>query len=227
MIRYSAKLINEAKKLATGEHLSYKEIGRRLNISDSTISIWFRDFPKSNSRTHVKRSRKTRVDLKKSGSKILNGFKISPNLAKIFCAIIYGCEGAKYPASNCVALTNADPSLVLSFINLLRSVYKLDESKFRIILQIHSNQNYDKLSKYWSRILKIPINKFYKPTITTAREGKHRNNYLGTCTVKYYDYKLQLKLIGIFEAFMRKSSLLEDDSDGHENGSLNRHPLPG
>jgi hypothetical protein len=69
--------------------------------------------------------------------------------------------------------------------------------------------------------LKIPINKFYKPTVTKAKEGKHRANYLGTCAVKYFDYKLQLKLIGIYEQFMRKSSLLESIPNGSGNGSLN------
>jgi len=222
MIRYSAKLIKEAKSLAIKRHLSYKEIGRRLKISDSTISIWLRNSPNSNTRTYVKNSRKVRSDVTKSESNVLTKTKIDINLAKTFCGIIYGCEGAKYPASNCVSLTNSDPRLVLSFISLLRFSYKLDETKFRVILQIHSTQNYGKLSEYWSGILRVPINKFYKPTITTAHEGKHRSGYLGTCTLKYYDYKLQLKLIGVFEAFMRKSSLLEGIPNGSGDGSLNR-----
>lgn len=224
MIRYPAKLINRAKKLAIEEHLSYKEIGRQLNVSDSTIGIWFREFPKSTTSAYSQNRRKVRAILKRSGSKILSKLEINPNLANIFCAIIYGCEGAKYPASNCIALTNSDPNLVLSFINLLRISHELDESKFRIILQIHTNQDYNDLSRYWSQLLNIPIDKFYKPTITVAREGKHRNNYLGTCTVKYYDYRLQLKLIGIYEEFMRKSSLLEESDSGLVQGLAKPRP---
>ena len=222
MIRYTAELINKAKELVTEEHLSYKEIGRRLKISDSTISIWCRDIKKGNPRTYVKTSRNIRKLISKSDQDVLKHIKIDKNLAKVFCGIIYGCEGSKYPASNCMALTNSDPGILQSFIALLRSTYPLDESKWRVHLQIHDNQNFDKLSSYWSKILKIPVSKFYKPIITTARDGKHRSNYLGTCTIRYYNYQLQLKLIGVFEAFMRKSSLLEGIPNGSGDGSLNR-----
>lgn len=222
MIRYSAKLINKARELATKEHLSYKEIGRKLDISDSTISVWCRDIKRGNLRKYVKTSRNIRKSISKSDQGVLKNVKIDNNTAKVFCGIIYGCEGSKYPASNCVHFTNSEPDLMVSFVNLLRNAYKLDESKWRVHLQIHNDQEFIKLAKYWSQILKIPLHKFYKPTITKAKEGKHRTNYLGTCSVKYYDYKLQLKLIGIFEAFMRKSSLLESIPNGSGDGSLNR-----
>lgn len=214
MIRYPAKLIKEAKILATQKHLSYKEIGRKLGISDSTISIWFRDTRGNNPRTYVKTSRNLREHLKRTDQAIFEDVTITNKLAKIFCGIIYGCEGSKYPASNCVIFTNSEPELVQSFVNLFRKAYSLDESKWRVHLQIHSNQNNNHLAKHWSKILRIPLDKFYKPTTTKAKEGKHRVDYLGTCSVKYYDYKLQLKLIGIYEAFMRKSSLLEDIPSG-------------
>lgn len=207
MVRYTSKIIIKAKKLAIKEHLSYKEIGRRLKISDSTISIWCRDIKGNNPRKYVKTSEEIRKIAKRSDVGIFRKIKFDVNLAKIFCGIIYGCEGSKYPASNCINFTNSEPKLVISFVNLLRNSYKLDEAKWRAHLQIHDSQNPRKLIEYWSRILKIPINKFYKSTITKTNEGKHRVNYLGTCTVKYYDYKLQLKLIGIFEAFMRKLAL--------------------
>lgn len=207
MIRYSANLINKSKDLATKKHLSYKEIGRRLGISDSTISIWCRDIKGGNPRTFVKTSRNLREQIKKFDQRIFKDTKVTNRLAKIFCGIIYGCEGSKYPASNCVIFTNSEPGLMVSFVNLFRKAYDLDESKWRVRLQIHSNQNITQLTAFWSKVLKIPLGKFYKPTITKATEGKHRVGYLGTCSVKYYDYKLQLRLIGIYEAFMRKSSL--------------------
>lgn len=221
MIRHSAQTINKARELALKEHLSYKEIGRRLGVSDSTISIWFRNVKDGNPRKYVQTNRSLRETIKKSEISIFNKIKIDVNLAKIYCGILYGCEGSKYPASNCIIFTNSEPKLILAFVNLLRNAYELDESKFRIILQVHSNQNYIVLSNYWSKILKIPIDKFYKPTITIANEGKHKDNYLGTCTIKYYDYKLQLKLIGIYEQFMRKSSLMEGIPIGSGDSSLN------
>lgn len=177
MVRHPANLIEQAKVLAFKKHLSYKEIGRRLNISDSTISTWLRGISGNNSRTPVGSTEIIRKNIRNSENNIFKTLKIEQNLAKIFSGVIYGCEGSKYPASHCIAFTNSEPELMTSFISLLRFSYELDETKWRVILQIHSNQNYAKLSKYWSETLKIPINKFYKPTITVAREGKHRSGF--------------------------------------------------
>jgi hypothetical protein len=77
------------------------------------------------------------------------------------------------------------------------------------------------LAKYWKKLLGISQDKFYKPTVTAATQGRHRLNYLGTCSVKYYNYRLQLRLIGIYEQFMRKSSMLEGIPNGSGDGSLN------
>jgi predicted transcriptional regulator len=214
MVRYRENLIKRAIKMAVEKELSYKEIGRKLGVSDSTVSIWCRDVKGSNPRTYVKNSKNLRELIKKSEQVVFKNFRVTNNLAKIFCGIIYGCEGSKYPASNCVAFTNSEPGLVKSFVNLLRISYKLDESKWRVHLQIHSNQDFARLATYWSKLLKVSVSRFYKPTITVAKEGKHRTGYCGTCTVKYYDYKLQLKLIGVYEQFMRKSSMLEGMPNG-------------
>ena len=139
VIRYPAKPINQAKKLAIKEHLSYKEIGRRLNIPDSTISIWCRDVEGNNPRKYPKTSKKIREKIEKLEKGVFKDLQINRILAKVFCGILYGCEGSKYPASNCIIFTNSDPELIVSFVNLLRSSYKLDESKWRVHLQIHSN----------------------------------------------------------------------------------------
>jgi hypothetical protein len=129
------------------------------------------------------------------------------DMNKLICAVLYGCEGAKYPASNKIAFTNSDDQLICTFVNLIRRSFVLDESKWRVHLQIHTDQDYPELIKFWSSLLKIDSNKFIKPTITSPNGKKHRNIYKGTCTVRYYDYRLQLKLIGIFGEFMRKSAL--------------------
>lgn len=148
-----------------------------------------------------------RLEILSSEAKILENLVLQEENSKIFCALIYGCEGAKYPSSQRMALTNSDPLLVRNFVFLLRKSFTLDESKWRVILQIHNNHNYTKLRKFWSEQLEIPQRKFLKPTITVPKNRKHRIDYRGTCTVRYYDYKIQLKLIGIFEAFMRKLAL--------------------
>ena len=118
-------------------------------------------------------------------------------------------------------LTNGDPELVATFIGLFRESYHLDETKLRVHMQVHSNQNYSNLVDFWSGLLRISPGKFLKPVITEAGGNKHRSSYLGTCTVKYYNYELQLKLIGISEEYMRKFAILEGIPNGSGDGSLN------
>jgi len=91
--------------------------------------------------------------------------------------------------------------LLKLFIKLLRESFDINESKFRIKLQIHSTQNFNEIKKFWSKVLNIPTAQFIKPTITIANGKKHRKNYMGTCTIRYVDYRIQLQLIGIYEQF--------------------------
>lgn len=206
MQRYPAHFVNQARRLAS-DGLSYTEIAQKLNISKSQISVWCNDLSESSHSSTIRTHQKRRKLLLESENEIVKSINFDKTNAKIFCGILYGCEGSKYPASNGVALTNADPDLILSFLTLFRKAFDINEGKLRVHLQIHTDQNYQKLVSYWSSLLDIPEAQFYKPTVTKPHGRKHRDKYLGTCTVKYYDYRLQLKLIGIFEEFMRKSSL--------------------
>lgn len=207
--------------MAINKQLSFREIGRRLQIDDSLISIWCRNILLDKANKVMNTNQTKRGVIKNSELMILNNIIFNKDLIKIICGIIYGCEGAKYPASNCVAFTNSEPSLISTFVNLLRKGFKLDEKKFRAHLQIHTNQDASKLMSYWSKLLTIPLNKFYKPTITNPTDKKHRSGYLGTCTIKYYDYRIQLKLIGIYEGFMRKFAIKESIPNGSGKCLLN------
>jgi len=129
---------------------------------------------------------------------------MNKNQAKFITAILYGCEGAKYPASNAVSFSNSDPNLILVFLKLLKKSFNLDKKKFSVHLQVHTNHDYRDLRKFWANLLNLPETCFMKPTIREPRGKKHRNNYMGTCTLRYRDYRVQLKLLGIFEAFIRK-----------------------
>ena len=214
MKRYPEYLVNKAKQLILEKNLNYKEVSECINVSESSVSIWCRNLVNSKLKSLVRKNEAKRLSFKKRDLWIIKQLNVDVRTAKLLCAIIYGCEGSKYPSTGCLAFTNSDSSLVLTFVNLLRMGFIIDKSKFRVHLQIHSNQNYSELVGFWSNLLDIPKNKFYKPTVTIPNGKKHRLMYRGTCTVKYYDYKLQLSLIGIFEEFMRKLCKLEDGPDG-------------
>ena len=130
--------------------------------------------------------------------------EINRDRAKFIAAMLYGCEGSKYPATSGISFANSDPYLIVTFISLLRKSFDLDESKFYIHLQVHSTHDYLEIRKFWSDILNISEKRFIKPTTRIPRGGKHRKNYMGTCTVRYEDYRIQLSLLGIYESFIKQ-----------------------
>ena len=52
-------------------------------------------------------------------------------LAKILCALIYWCEGAKVKTG--IAFTNSDPNLVRTFLHLLKTGFDIDEKNSRYV----------------------------------------------------------------------------------------------
>lgn len=203
MKRYSEKFINKARKLREDEKLSYREIGRRLGVNSATVGNWLPGSVGGRWDGQVISNEKKRNKFRYSEKKAVPQFSsINKSTAKLLAGILYGCEGAKYPATKVVAFTNSDPDLMVTFLALLRKSFSLNKDKISIHLQVHTTHNYQEVKNYWSCILGVPEERFIKPTVTRPTGNKHRRNYKGTCTVKYGDYRVQLKLLGIFEVFV-------------------------
>ena len=71
-------------------------------------------------------------------------------------------------------------------------------------MQFHTTHDIETENKFWSKLLNIPLIRFGKPTVTKPAHYMKRLNYRGTCTIKYYDVKLLLNIIGIYEIFAKK-----------------------
>jgi hypothetical protein len=188
---------------------SYAHLQRATGIPSSTIRNWCAaDHVGTKWDTLINTNERVRQELKSSEVPVIKKvYNFTGEYAKLYSALIYWCEGSKYPASNAVTLVNSDPNLLRFFITLLRRAFTLDESKFKVHLQIHTTHSYVKTSRYWSKLLQIPVRQFIKPTTTSPKGKKHRVHYFGTCTLKYQDYRLLLKLMGIYEGLINIYSL--------------------
>ncbi|HBV58043.1 MAG TPA: hypothetical protein DEB73_02155 [Candidatus Magasanikbacteria bacterium] len=182
--------------------LSIKILGKKFKISHSTISRWVRDMPSKFKAFNS--ARKHEKNLKLNYSNLIDKFLIDKDTAKILASLLYWCEGSKYPSSNFLAFSNSDHLLVKTFIGLLRKGFKLDESKLRAHLQLHTTHDIRAMTKFWGALLGIKENQFHKPTITVPTNRMKRRDYKGTCTIKYFDVKLLLNITGIFESFGKK-----------------------
>lgn len=204
MKRYHISDIENVRKLRQTHKYSFSHLERLTGIPQTTIRTWCKDQHIGTKwDTLVQTNRRIRNELKQKDLACVGNLKnINREQAKLFVALLYWCEGSKYPSSTAVTMVNSDASLLKTFIELLRKAYSLDEAKFHAHVQIHNSHNYEDIKQYWSTYLRISTEKFMKPTITKPRGMKHRDGYYGTCTVKYQDYRVLLRITGIFESFV-------------------------
>jgi transcriptional regulator with XRE-family HTH domain len=195
---YSSEIVEKVRE-ERRKGLSLRKLEELFHISNTTISLWVRDIESKHPASMFarKREKEWRDKLKNIGS----DYKINQINAQILVSLLYWCEGSKYPTTNNVSFANSDFALVKTYLALLRIGFHIDEKKFRVRLQIHTTHNYQELLNFWSKLLTIPENQFEKPTITNPTKNMKRQNYRGTCTIKYYDVKLQLSIMGLYEAF--------------------------
>lgn len=198
-MKFYGKEIVEKARLARKKGLSLRTIEKQLDIPNSTISKWVRDIKSDN--LFYKKARLLEEKNKNTSIYLLKKYKVNKDSAKILLSLLYWCEGSKYPSTNCVAFSNSDPSMMETFIKLLRKGFDIKEEKLRVRLQLHYIHNIKKENNFWSTLLKIPLNQFGKPTITIPNNKRKRLKYRGTCTIKYYDVKLLLQITGIYERF--------------------------
>jgi len=75
---------------------------------------------------------------------------------KVAGIMLYWGEGTK--SGNSVVFSNSDPFMVKKFLDFLRVICRVDETRLRLLLHLYSDQNEKHLKEYWSKITEIPIN---------------------------------------------------------------------
>ncbi len=125
---------------------------------------------------------------------------------KLLVSMLYWCEGAKYPSSGELAFTSSDEQMQTVFIKLLRRAYseEIDEKKFRVVLQVPSIFNVEEVKNYWAKLLNISTNQFYKPYITKTKGNRFRKSYMGTCSLRYHDYRILLRIMGTYNQISKQ-----------------------
>lgn len=110
-------------------------------------------------------------------------------------AILYKCEGTKlrkdkrYLNGNtfyyAIEFTNSDPELIKLFLEFLRKIIKIDESKIKCEIFGYPDLNIVKLENFWSKITKIPLANFQKTILIKRKNFKFKPNPWGTCKIRY------------------------------------------
>ncbi len=107
--------------------------------------------------------------------------------------MLYYGEGAK--TGTTVDFANSDLSALKVFLGFLRRICKVDENRLRFYLYCFSDQSPRELISYWSRQLKVSIEKFTKPYIRQTKNSKlTRVMPRGVLHIRYSDKRLLEKI---------------------------------
>lgn len=216
MIRLKEKFLQAIQLRKNG--FSLKEISEKLRISKSTASLWLRDTVLTRNaqqrlKNRIRQGQRNSATKKKAetefrrqgylhtGLKLIQNFNFNKKVLKIFCALMYLCEGSK--DDGIVQFTNSDPQTVRAFVNLFRKSFRLDESKFRISLHLHSYHFSSRQIRFWSKITKVPSGQFMKPYIKPNSGKRIKKDYQGCINLRYYSADVAKELIGIALAFIQ------------------------
>lgn len=140
-------------------------------------------------------------------SLVVHEATLTSGIRRLFCALLYLCEGSRYPSSRVLGFGNSNPRIIRFFLYLLRSCFQVDKRKFRCQISHRWDQDFDSLVSYWSRITGIPSRQFYRTKPDKRTKGKKTlwKDYRGVCFVQYFDTTLQLTLQCMGEALMKNS----------------------
>lgn len=223
---YSSRVKDRARQLRK-EGLSFREIGLKMKVPKGTVGNWVRDVELTRAqrlwlkKREIAGSLKGRAAIAKLTKKKIEEWKEDirnkvenfgrlpfedKKMGKLACAMLYLCEGSKYPARRCLTFGNSDPEVIRLFLKLLRDNFSVDETKFRCQIMHRWDQDLNELSHFWSKVTEIPLRQFHKskPDERTKGRPTERSDYKGVCSISYYDTSLQYELQAIGEAIMKK-----------------------
>lgn len=107
-----------------------------------------------------------------------------------------------------IEVTNTDSEIIKIFLDFIRSDIKFDESRIHLQIQIHQGDNQAELEKYWSKLTKIPMDRFNKTIVRPV--GNKVGKSKGTCKVRFADKKTYLVLEEMLNRVLREVSVRPD-----------------
>lgn len=211
--RYPEETIRRVLELgALGK--TYAQIQKEYPVPKSTLSFWFSRVGKKQDRTkqldHLRMAREASIKAKnrQKAERIKEAADIAKQTAvrvpvfqktvgKALLAMLYWAEGGKTDGN--MKFTNTDPEIILLFATLLRRHYKIDETRFRIALQVHHYHDQKQIIEFWSKKLSISTSQFWKLYLKPrgGRKKEYRRNFYGICNLHYASNAIQRELIAL------------------------------
>jgi len=124
------------------------------------------------------------------------------SILELALSMLYLGEGFK---TSSTGIGNSDPLILKFFLKLMTSIYNLDVGQMRFDLHLRYDQKPLILKKYWSRQLKVPIERFKYVALDQRTKGrKTYSNYKGVCLINCGNVAIQRKLVYLSKKFCEK-----------------------
>lgn len=193
MVAIDIEKLNLVKQLYYKNNHSMREIGEKLGVSIDAVVYFMRRHDLK--RRTLKEDSVVRFENKPLSYSLKEKLTVEQERLKMVGVALYWGEGYKTEKSSGIDLANSDVAMVLVFLRFLREICVVDEKRLRVLLYCYSNQDTEKLVKFWSKATRIPVKQFTKPYVR-----KDFNNAMldkmpyGMVHIRYSDKKL-LKVI--------------------------------
>jgi transposase-like protein len=194
-----ARRIDKNKAIKMRESgMSYSQIKAELGVSKSTLSLWLRDLPLSDTRlrelrdfnqvriekTRLKKQQKRSMRLDSVANKASVDIGTISNRELLIAGFfLYWAEGGK-TKNYTTNLSNTDPVMIRAFIKWLALIGGSKE-KVYVRLHLYSDMTEKKEIEYWSREIDLPQKQFRKSYIKTSKlsDLTYVTKGHGTCNV--------------------------------------------
>lgn len=208
--------LSSVKHLYCERKFTMREIANHLKCSIGAVTYFMRK--NGLKRRTFSEEQKIRFE-KKIPSYTINKSSNEIEELKVIGTMLYWGEGYKgnieKPAC-LVDFANSDPDMILIFLEFLRKVYIIDESKLKIYLYCYSNQDVGRLIDFWSALTGVSSANFTKPYVRSDFNDKKRQMLYGLVHIRYYDKKLLLEIKKMIDCY--KVKYLRRSDSGYSSG---------
>lgn len=219
------KLKPNARKLRK-KGFSIGKIEYRLGIPRSTLSGWLKNVDLSQEQKerltqnwknalvgarkkavlwHNAQKEKRLKEAENHALKILDTIDITDRkILELALAILYMGEGTKKKVET--SMGSSDPLILKFFLALLKTLYAFDLKKIKCQLNLRADQNPEKMKRFWSKELKVPLSNFGYVNLDKRTIGsKTYPHYKGVCHILCGNVAIQRRLVYLSEMFCQKT----------------------
>lgn len=200
---------------------SIGSIENMLGIPRSTLSGWFRSVSLTK-RQQAKLKKQSDQGLVKArvvavrwhntqksarlkeaaemGSEVLKRIPNDTATLELALAFLYLGEGTKTHAGT--SLGSSDIRIAKFFVQCMKKIYAVPIEKIKCYLHLRADQNSEKMKRYWSKELLLPLANFGKASIDKRAAGKTTYpHYKGVCLIECGRVDIQRRLMYIANGF--------------------------